>query len=128
MSANVPASKRGKELTPGKESRHVEEQSDPNMHAHQKTIILNNNMGATEKHSRGQITDPEMGARVPADKGGRGETDTLTASHVNETVRTAKEDVGAAKKAIDVQCGKNMDNMTQANSGCGGCGDCPDCK
>ena len=64
---------------------------------------------------------PDMGARVPAGKGGRGENDALTAKHVNEAVRTAKEDVGAAKKAIDVQCGKNMDNMTQENSGCNDC-------
>lgn len=54
---------------------------------------------------------PEMGTRVAAGKDGRGETDALTSENKKVAVTDAKDVPGAAKKAIDAQCGKSYDNM-----------------
>lgn len=73
-----------------------------------------------------QDAKPEAGTRVPAHKEGRGAEDTLKAGHKVEkgTMGAGTENKGACKKAADKQCGKNMDDMTQPNSGCGCCDDC----
>ena len=66
---------------------------------------------------------PSMGASVPASKDNRGVHDSGSAKHVEQTVFDAKEDVGAAKKAIKQQLGETPENPAGnatplANSGC----------
>lgn len=60
---------------------------------------------------------PDAGTRVPAGKN-RDEKDTLKGSMKKESATEARAIPGACKKAADKQCGKDRDNMTQANSGC----------
>lgn len=71
---------------------------------------------------------PSMGASIPASKDNRGNAETQTAKHVEQTVFDAKEVPNAARKAIDAQCGHpetGPDNFPLANSGCGNnAGDC----
>jgi hypothetical protein len=121
MSANVPASKQGKEQVDGKESRRVEEPSQPNLSARLHTkSSFNKNVGASDVKASGQDVMPSMGAQVPAEKAGRGETDTSTAKHEVVTVQVAKES-GGVKEAHEAQNGRAGDNFPHANSGCGDC-------
>ena len=85
---------------------------------------MNSNMSEDLKRVN-EESHPDSGTRVPAGKD-RGYNDTLTAKHTVETVREAREDEGAAKKALDVQLGRHTpsggnlgDATTQPQSGCG---------
>ena len=84
---------------------------------------MNSNMSESYKKSYGQEAHPTAGSTIPAHKDGRGCDDTLTAKHETASVREAKAEVGAAKKAVQRQCGhpnKHIDNMiTGGNTGMG---------
>ena len=70
-----------------------------------------------------QVATPSAGTTIPKGKD-RDEKDTLTAKHTTETVKNAKEVKDAAKKALDLQLGRNTpsggklgDATQQPNSG-----------
>ena len=125
----VPAHKMGEQRAAGKESRLVAD-SQPDMKVIEPAESLNANLSASYKAAYGQKADPDMGAKVPAGKN-RDYNDSLTAKHVVEHPRAAEEVKGAAKKAIDAQCGhprKHTDNMPLAQSGLGEDAVDPICK
>ena len=82
-----------------------------------------------------QVATPSAGTTIPKGKD-RDEKDTLTAKHTTETVKNAKEVKDAAKKALDLQLGRNTpsggklgDATTQPNSGVlDGCPNELDCE
>ena len=54
-----------------------------------------------------QVATPSAGTTTPKGKDSRMNKDTLTAKHTTETVKDAKEVKDAAKKALDLQLGRN---------------------
>jgi hypothetical protein len=69
---------------------------------------------------------PTFGTRLPASKDGRGETDTLTASHEIVAVHDAVAVPGAHKAATKIQLGEKPgheqgDATPLENSGCSDC-------
>jgi hypothetical protein len=93
----------------------------------------NKNFSPSYEASYGQESTPEFGARVPKSKKPRvtDNHDTGKAyvgAQTPEKVRTAKEDVGAARAALNSQTGRGTktggpigDDAAHPNSGCSDC-------
>ena len=71
-----------------------------------------------------QVATPSAGTTIPQGKDSADNKDTLRAKHTTETVKDAKEVKDAAKKALDLQLGRQTpsggklgDATTQPNSG-----------